>query len=170
MGTCIRCHKMVKWFRIAGRQYIGFFSLGLILFVLQELPYIVMPLIHLEANPIMEMQDRSAILNTIEKVFGVSCIIVMMFLVRDNANWFSLGTQKEIIFFSVAVVAIAGYFTGWIFYFNGYQSVALMICTLVALPPVYYTFIGLWRGNYVLAVLGGLFLISHISNVWNNLR
>jgi hypothetical protein len=68
------------------------------------------------------------------------------------------------------MLAIAGYFTGWAFYFSGRQSLPLILCTLVALPPIYYAFIGLWRGNYVLAALGGLFLIAHSANVWYNLR
>lgn len=129
-----------------------------------------MPLIPLSSNPLMEMQDKSVILNTIEKLLGVSCIITMLFLVRGDVKWFSLSTKKEIILFSVAMIAIIGYFIGWIFYYNGLQSLPLMLCTLVALPPIYYAFIGLWRENYVLAILGGMFLVAHISNVWNNLN
>jgi hypothetical protein len=58
---------MVKWFALSRNQYLGFFALGLVLFALQELPYIVMPLIHMESNPVMEMQDKSTILNITEK-------------------------------------------------------------------------------------------------------
>jgi len=79
------------------------------------------------------------------------------------------GTQEK-VFLCIAVAAIIGYFIGWFFYFSGYQSVPLMLFTLVALPPVYYASIGLWRGNYALTVLGGVFLIAHLSNVWNNLK
>lgn len=161
---------MVKWFRLSENQYFGFFALGLIFFVLQELPYIVMPLISLKSNPLMEMQDKSVVLNTIEKVLGVSCIVIMLFLVRGNAKGFSLSTKKEIVFFSVAMIAIIVYFIGWIFYYNGFQSLPLILCSLVILPPIYYAFIGLWRENYVLAVVSGMFLLAHISNVWNNLK
>ncbi|MDR0381456.1 MAG: hypothetical protein LBH86_05625 [Oscillospiraceae bacterium] len=161
---------MVRWFRLTQNQYFGFFALGLFFFALQELPYIVMPFLSLRTNPLMEMQDKSAILNVIEKVFGVSCIVVMLFLVRGDATWFSLGTRKEILCFIAAMLAIAGYFIGWIFYFHGFQSFPLILCCLVALPPIYYSFIGLWRGNYVLAALGGMFLAAHIANVWNNLK
>lgn len=94
----------------------------------------------------------------------------MLFLVRGDAEWFSLRTPKEIFFFSVAMISIIGYFIGWVFYYNGFQSLPLILCSLVALPPIYYAFIGLWRGNYVLAVLGGMFFLAHISNVWNNLK
>ncbi len=161
---------MVRWFRVSDNQYFGFFMLGLVFFILQELPYIVMPLIPLESNPLMEMQDKSAVLNIIEKLLGISCIVIMLFLVRGDAEWFSLRTPKEIFFFSVAMISIIGYFIGWVFYYNGFQSLPLILCSLVALPPIYYAFIGLWRGNYVLAVLGGMFFLAHISNVWNNLK
>ena len=161
---------MAKWFRLTRNHYFGLFALGLAFFFLQELPYIVMPLINLESNPLMEMQDISAVLNAIEKILGVSCVVVMLFIVRGDDKWFSLGTQKEKIFFSIAVTAIIGYFIGWIFYYNSFQSLPLILCLLVALPPIYYAFIGLWRRNYVLAVLGGMFLVAHVLNVWNNLK
>lgn len=161
---------MVKWLRLTEHQYLGFFALGLVLFALQELPYVLMPLIPLASNPLMEMRDKSAILNVIEKVLGVSCVVVLLFLVRGDAKWFSLGTQREVIFFSLAMLAIAGYFAGWILYYNGHQGLPLILGTLVALPPIYYALIGLWRGNYVLAVFGGAFLFAHGFNVWNNLK
>lgn len=161
---------MVKWLRLAKNQYLGFFALGLALFLLQELPYAVMPFIRLSANPIMAMQDKSVWLNSVEKALGISCIVVMLFLVRGDALWFSLRTAREKLFFGAAVVALAGYYIGWILYFGGQQSLALMLYSLVAMPPLYYAFIGLWRKNYPLAVLGGLFLAVHLVNVWNNLR
>ena len=160
---------MVRWFRITQNQYFGFFALGLAFFALQELPYIIMPLIPLQSNPLMEMQDKSAILNATEKILGVSCIIAMLFLVRGDSKWFSLDTSREKLFFIIAIIAIIGYFTGWILYYCGFQSLPLILCSLVALPPIYYTFIGLWRGNYLLAVLGSIFLLAHMANVWNNL-
>ena len=161
---------MAKWFRITKKQYVGFFALGLAFFALQELPYIIMPLLSIQPNPLIEMQDRSVFLNAVEKVLGVSCIVFMLFLVRENARWFSLGTKKEKTYFIVAMAAILGYFVGWTLYFNGFQSVPLILCTLVALPPIYYTFIGLWRCNSFLAICGVAFFLAHITNVWNNLR
>ena len=160
---------MVKWVRLTQTQYLGFFAFGLALFVLQELPYIVMPFISLAENPLMEMIDKSLVLNAVEKAFGFSCIVAMLFLVREDAAWFSLGTLKEKVFFSAAIAAITGYFIGWIFYFNGVHSLPLILLLLVAMPPIYYAFIGLWRGNYVLTVLGSMFLLAHLANVWNNL-
>ena len=161
---------MVKWIKLTQTQYFGLFALGLLFFGLQQLPYIIMPLIPTAANPLMEMQDNSAILNASEKILGVSCVLSMLFLVREDSKWFSLSGRREAALFSVAMLAIAAYFVGWIFYFSGFQSLALILCLLVSMPPVYYTFIGLWRKNYVLAALGILFLTAHILNVWNNLK
>ena len=50
---------MVRWFKLFGDQYLGFWGLGLVLFVLQEVPYIVMPFFPLETNPIMQMTETS---------------------------------------------------------------------------------------------------------------
>ena len=161
---------MVKWFRITETLYIGFFALGLAFFVLQEMPYIIMPLIRMEANPLMEMQDKSAVLNVVEKILGVSCIIILLFLVQGDAKWFSLKSIHEKVFFFAAMTAIVIYFIAWVFYFKGYHGLPFILCTLVAMPPIYYTFIGLWRRNYVLSVLGTIFLLAHIANVWNNLK
>ena len=161
---------VVKWVKITKNQYFGLFALGFVFLLLQELPYIVMPWIPLASNPLMEMQDKSLVLNALEKLLGVSCIFGMLFLVRGDTKWLSLGTGGEKVFLCVAMLALAGYYVGWILYYNGVQTLLLILCLLVAPPPVYYAFIGLWRKNYVLAALGGAFLIAHILNVWNNLR
>ena len=50
---------MVRWIRLFRDQYFGFWVLGLVLFALQEIPYMVMPLFHLETNPIMNMTETS---------------------------------------------------------------------------------------------------------------
>lgn len=63
---------MVRWFRLTKNQYFGFFAMGLALFALQELPYLVMPFIPLKSNVLMEMQDMSPVLNMMEKILGFS--------------------------------------------------------------------------------------------------
>jgi hypothetical protein len=118
----------------------------------------------------MAMTDKSAVLNALEKICGVACIVFLFFLVRSDTHWFPLSSAKEIFFFTVAMLAVAGYFAGWAFYWNGHQSLALILGALVALPPVYYAFLGLWRGNTPLAAAGCLFLFAHLGNVWNNLK
>lgn len=46
---------MFKWFKIVKNQYFGLWLIGLLLFAIQELPYMIMPLIPLATNPVMEM-------------------------------------------------------------------------------------------------------------------
>ena len=38
---------MVRWIKLFRDQYLGFWALGLLLFALQEIPYMVMPIIHM---------------------------------------------------------------------------------------------------------------------------
>jgi hypothetical protein len=94
----------------------------------------------------------------------------LLFLVRNSADCFSLSGKSKRLFFTVAMLALLGYFIGWVFYWNGNHSLALILGALVALPPIYYASLGLWRGNTPLAVMGAVFLATHLSNVWNNLR
>ena len=49
--------------KISENQYFGFWGLGLILFAVQEIPYMLMPLIRPETNPIMNMTETSAVLD-----------------------------------------------------------------------------------------------------------
>ena len=65
---------MVRWIKLIGNQYLGFWMLGLVFFAIQEIPYMLMPLFHLEANPIMNMTEASAVLDALEKILGSLCI------------------------------------------------------------------------------------------------
>ena len=46
---------MFKWMKLFDNQYFGFWILGLVLFAIQEIPYMIMPLLKLKSNPIMDM-------------------------------------------------------------------------------------------------------------------
>ena len=61
---------MVKWIKLFSNQYLGFWLLGLVLFAIQEIPYMVMPLLKLKTNPIMNMTETSPYLDILEKVLG----------------------------------------------------------------------------------------------------
>lgn len=161
---------MVKWIKLFGDQYLGFWILGLVLFALQEIPYMVMPLFRLGSNPIMNMQEKSAVLDLCEKILGSSCIAFMILIVHKNAVLFSAADTRERIFFMLAVLILLGNFIGWGLYFAGHQSVFVMMFFLVMLPPLYYVMIGLWRKNTILTVAGGLFLIVHVTHVFGNLK
>lgn len=160
---------MFKWFKIVKNQYFGLWLIGLLLFAIQEIPYMVMPLISLETNPIMNMPTNSLFLDICEKIFGVLCIVVMVLIVNKESRLFSLHTKSEITFFAIAAGLILANFIGWILYFCGLQSIAIMMIFIFTLPPLYYLFIGLWRKNYFLVIAAGLFFIVHLSNAFVNL-
>lgn len=148
----------------------GFWILGLLLFALQEVPYMVMPLFKLENNPIMNMQESSMILDIIEKILGSLCVVIMTFIVQKNASLFSVESGISKLGFIMAVVVLLLNFFGWGLYFCGYQSLEMMMFFIVVLPPLYYVCIGLWRENRVLLVTGALFEIVHFIHVYGNLK
>ncbi|MDR1775232.1 MAG: hypothetical protein LBS17_02045 [Actinomycetes bacterium] len=160
---------MPRWFRITKTYCIGLFAVGLLLFFLQQLPYLVMPAIPMAANPLVEMVDKIAVLNLAEKVLGVSCVLLMLFLLRDDTTWFSLKMPREKLWFAAAVAALVVYYAGWVLYFTGTQTLPVLLGILVAMPPIYYSAIGLWRRNVPLAILGVVFLCVHMANVSVNL-
>lgn len=161
---------MFKWIKIFNNQYIGFWVLGLLLFLIQEIPYMVMPLFKLETNPIMNMQESSVLLNACEKILGSSCIAFMTFIVCDEKKIFSISAKKELLFFCIAMGIILLNFFGWFLYFIGYQSIFVMMFFIVMLPPLYYVSIGLWRNNIILSITGCIFLVVHFIHVLGNLK
>lgn len=161
---------MIKWIKLFGNQYLGFWVVGLVLFALQEIPYMIMPLFKLETNPIMNMQESSAVLDILEKVFGSLCIALMTFVVHKNAVLFSINEKSEKLFFVLAIVVLLVNFIGWALYFTGHQTIFIMMFFIVLLPPLYYVFIGMWRKNIMLTAAGGIFLTVHLIHVWGNLK
>lgn len=144
--------------------------LGLVLFALQEIPYMLMPLFHLETNPIMNMTETSAILDVCEKILGSLCIALMVFIVHKDATLFSITNAREKLFFTLAMVILLTNFFGWGLYFAGHQSIFVMLFFIVAMPPLYYVAVGLWRQNIPLVVTGAVFLAVHFFHVLGNLR
>ena len=161
---------MVRWLKLFGKQYLGFWVVGLVLFVIQEIPYMLMPLFHLETNPIMNMTETSTMLDACEKLLGSLCIAFMILVIHKNATVFSVSTGREKLFFTLAVVILFTNYFGWMLYFIGHQSTFVMMFFIVIMPPLYYVSIGLWRQNTPLAVIGALFLAVHYFHVLGNLR
>ncbi|MFA6843546.1 MAG: hypothetical protein WCR33_04010, partial [Bacilli bacterium] len=143
---------MLKWFKIYKNQYSGVFFLGIAFFVLQELPYIVMLLIHLSSNQIMNMTEFSMFLNIIEKIVSSLSVAFLILIVNKNEKWSPLSNRKE-RFFILALVMVAINFGGCIAYYNSYQTYTLMLICLVGTVPLYYMFLGLWRKNYPLVII-----------------
>ena len=129
----------------------------------------IMPLIPLQTNPVMNMPVNSVFLDVCEMIFGVLCVVVMCLIVHNDNKLFTIKTKSEITFFSIAAGIITLNFIGWIIYYCGIQTVAVMIVFIFALPPLYYLFIGLWRKNYFLVGVSGMFFVIHLSNAFINL-
>ena len=161
---------MVRWLKLFGDQYFGFWILGLVLFAIQEIPYMVMPLFHLETNPIMNMAESSVALDACEKILGSLCIALMIFVVHKDAVLFSISEGRERLFFTLAMIILLTNFLGWGLYFMGHQSVFVMMFFIVLMPPLYYVAIGLWRKNVPLAAIGVVFLAVHFVHVYGNLK
>ena len=53
---------------------------------------------------------------------------------------------------------------GWL------SQLLVMLTFIVAMPPLFYVFIGLWRANTPLTVCGCMFLAVHFVHVLGNLR
>jgi hypothetical protein len=159
---------MAKRKKLFGDQYLGFWGPGLLLFALQEVPYIVMPLFDLASNPIMNMQEHSLPLDVFEKILGALCIVLMVFVVSENDR--SIGSRGNgKIFFRLAIAILLLNYLGWTLYFSGHQSLFIMMFFIVMLPPLYYVSIGLWRNNVLLIGVGSLFEVIHFTHVWINL-
>ena len=161
---------MVRWFKLFGDQYLGFWVLGLVLFAVQEIPYMLMPLFRLETNPMMNMLETSTALDICEKFLGSLCIALMVFVIHKNALAFSVRNGREKLFFALAAVILLANFFGWMLYFTGHQSTFVMMLFIVTMPPLYYVAIALWRQNTPLAVTGAAFLAVHFFHVLRNLR
>lgn len=79
-----------------------------------------MPLVKPELNPIMNMQNEIKWIETVQGIFGMLSMILLMLLVRDDVNLFSIETTREKVFFTLMIVMILINFVGWTFYYTGH--------------------------------------------------
>ena len=127
---------MIKFLHLFKNYYLGISFIGIAAFVIQEIPYIVMPLIKPASNPILNMSKEIKWIGTVQGIFG---ILSMILLILIN-------------------------FIGWILYYMGYQYGWLIIITQFAVVPLYYLFLGLWQRNYLLAGTAVPFFVIHTIN------
>ena len=118
----------------------------------------------------MHMHETSALLDLMEKISGSLCIALMIFVIHKDAELFSVSSAWEKIFFGLTLTVLAANYTGWGLYYTGHQSLLVMMLFIVAMPPLYYITIGLWRRNLPLAVTGMIFFAIHFSHVLQNLK
>lgn len=62
---------MIKFVHLFKNYYLGISFIGIVAFVIQEIPYIIMPLIKPASNPIMNMQNEIKWIETIQGILGM---------------------------------------------------------------------------------------------------
>lgn len=159
---------MIKFVHLFKNYYLGISLTGIFAFVIQEIPYMIMPLINPESNPIMNMQNEIKWLEITQGILGTFCMILLMLLVRDDIPAFSVTTTREKIYFAATLLMIAVNFIGWAFYYSGHQYGWLIVISQFAVVPLYYLCFGLWKGNYPLAGTAAVFFIIHTVNGYLN--
>ena len=116
---------MLKFIHLFKNYYLGISIIGMIAYVIQEIPYIIMPLVNPTHNPIMCMQNEIEWLVTIQNILGVLTMVFLMLIVRDDVGLFSLRTTKEKTFFALTALMLLINFIGWTAYYSGYQLTLL---------------------------------------------
>ncbi len=155
---------MIKFLHLFKNYYLGISFIGIAAFVIQEIPYIVMPLIKPASNPIMNMPNEVKWLETVQGLFGILSMILLMIIVRDDVNLIPRETIKEKTFLFMMILMILINFIGWTLYYMGYQHGWLIIISQFAVVPLYYLFFGLWKSNYLLVGTAAPFFVIHTIN------
>ena len=81
-----RTGNMIKFLHLFKNYYLGISFIGITAFVIQEIPYIVMPLIKPASNPIMNMSKEIKWIGTVQGIFGILSMILLMLIVRDDVK------------------------------------------------------------------------------------
>ncbi|MCR5074887.1 MAG: hypothetical protein K6A79_03665 [Ruminococcus sp.] len=159
---------MIKIAHLYKNYYLGISFIGIIAFVIQEIPYMIMPLVKPESNPIMNMQNESKLLQIIQGVLGTLSMVLLMLIVRDDVSFFSIETSRDKVFFVSTLVMILFNFIGWTLYYTGHQISWVIVISQFAVVPLYYLFFGLWKYNYPLVMTSAMFFAIHTINGYMN--
>ena len=155
---------MLKFIQLFKNFYLGISFVGIVAFVVQEIPYIIMPLIKPASNPIMNMTNEIKWIETVQGIFGALSMIFLMVIVRDDVKLIPRETIKDKVFFFVMVLMILINFIGWTLYYMGHQYGWLIVISQFAVVPLYYLFYGLWKSNYLLVGTAIPFFMIHTIN------
>lgn len=85
----------MKFTHLFKHFYFGISFIGIAAFMIQEIPYIVMPLIKLASNPIMSMTSEIEWIETVQGLFGILSMVVLMLIVRDDIKPIPRETAKD---------------------------------------------------------------------------
>lgn len=97
-------NSVLKFVHLFKHYYIGISFIGIAAFVIQEIPYIIMPLINPESNPIMNMQNEIKWIETAQGIFGMLSMFLLMLIVRDDVSavpFFLIHTINGVLNFVV---------------------------------------------------------------------
>ena len=155
---------MIKVLHLFKNYYLGISFIGIAAFVIQEIPYIVMPLIKPASNPIMNMSNEIKWIGTVQGIFGTLSMILLMLIVRDDVKLIPIETTKDKTFLFLTILMILINFIGWTLYYMGHQYGWLIIISQFAVVPLYYLFFGLWKSNYLLVGTAVPFFVIHTIN------
>lgn len=162
IGLYVR--NMLKFIHLFKNFYLGISFVGIVAFVVQEIPYIIMPLIKPASNPIMNMTNEIKWIETVQGIFGALSMIFLMVIVRDDVKLIPRETIKDKMFFFMMVLMILINFIGWTLYYMGHQYGWLIVISQFAVVPLYYLFYGLWKSNYLLVGTAIPFFMIHTIN------
>lgn len=123
-----------------------------------------MPLIKPASNPIMSMTSEIEWIETVQGLFGILSMVVLMLIVRDDIKPIPRETAKDKTFLFLMVMMILINYVGWTLYHMGHQYGWLIIISQFAAVPLYYLFFGLWKSNYLLVGTAVPFFVIHTIN------
>ncbi len=155
---------MLKFIHLFKNYYLGISFIGIAAFVIQEIPYIVMPLIKPASNPIMNMSNEIKWIETVQGISGMLSMFLLMLTVRDDVKLIPGETTRDKTFLFLTLLMILINFIGWTFYYMGHQYGWLIVISQFAVVPLYYLFFGLWKSNYLLVCAAVPFFIIHTIN------
>lgn len=159
---------MIRIAHLYKNYYLGISFIGIIAFAVQEIPYIIMPLVKPEPNPIMNMQKQLKWIQTLQRVLGMLSMVLLMLLVRDDVSFFSIEKTRDKAFFILTLLMILINFIGWAFYYSGHHFGRLIVVSQFAVVPLYYLCFGLWKYNYPLVMTAAVFFAIHTVNGYMN--
>lgn len=154
----------MKFTHLFKHFYFGISFIGIAAFMIQEIPYIVMPLIKPASNPIMSVTSEIEWIETVQGLFGILSMVVLMLIVRDDIKPIPRETAKDKTFLFLMVMMILINYVGWTLYYMGHQYGWLIMISQFAAVPLYYLFFGLWKSNYLLVGTAVPFFVIHTIN------
>ena len=107
-------------------------------------------------------------IETVQSIFGMLSMVLLMLLVRDDVTLFSISTTREKVFMALTIIMILINFVGWAFYYTGHQYGWLIVVSQFAVVPLYYLCFGLWKSNYPLVCTATIFFLIHTANGYMN--